>query len=71
MLTVIVASDVLHNIARRMNEPEPTIPEEINRHELQHLIREGNIPVVPQANQIQFLGPQMRHNLIQDYFAGL
>ncbi|XP_023312542.1 putative nuclease HARBI1 [Anoplophora glabripennis] len=71
ILTVIVATAVLHNIARNMGEPEPPVPAEIDAHILQQLVREGQIPVVPMANHQQFLGPQVRRHLIQNYFAAL
>ena len=42
---IIVATTVLHNIARDMNEPEPPIPEEINADELNYLIEAQNVQI--------------------------
>lgn len=70
-LTVIVATGVLYNIARKMREPEPPLPIGIDAHELQVLLQNGNIPVVPPVDQNLFAGPQVRNNLIQNYFANL
>ncbi|KAJ8914229.1 hypothetical protein NQ315_003592 [Exocentrus adspersus] len=70
-LTVIVATGILHNIARKMGELEPSLPEEIDAHVLQQLIRQDYIPVVLQVNAREFLGPQIRRDLINNYFARL
>lgn len=45
-LTVIIATAVLHNIAREMNEDEP--PLDVDAEIIDHLILQGNISVVPQ-----------------------
>ncbi|KAK5648020.1 hypothetical protein RI129_002912 [Pyrocoelia pectoralis] len=50
ILTIIVATTVLHNLAIDMNEPEPPLPEEVNINELHYLIEMGQIPEVPQNN---------------------
>lgn len=46
-LTVIVATGVLHNIARDMNEVEPPIQENMNEEQLNYLIEMANIPEQP------------------------
>lgn len=38
VLAVIVATIVLHNVARDMNEPEPPIPDDLDEEELDYLI---------------------------------
>lgn len=45
VMAVIVATAVLHNIARDMNEPDPPIPDELNLNQLNYLINAGNINV--------------------------
>lgn len=42
---VIIATTVLHNIARQMNEPDPPLPEDIDEQELNYLINTGEINV--------------------------
>ncbi|KAJ8909773.1 hypothetical protein NQ315_014450 [Exocentrus adspersus] len=49
--TVIVATTILHNLAREMNEPEPPAPEDINVEELEYLIEIADIPNIPPANE--------------------
>lgn len=50
-LTVIVATAVLHNIARDMNEPEePPIDIGVDINELNYLIEIGNIADQPNDN---------------------
>lgn len=51
VLTIIVATSVLHNIARKMNEPEPPIPEDINEEELNYLIKTQQIEMDAQDHQ--------------------
>ncbi|KAJ3655790.1 hypothetical protein Zmor_014903 [Zophobas morio] len=46
VLSIIIACAVLHNIARQMGEDEPPLPADINQHELQRLIEDGQIPEV-------------------------
>ncbi|XP_018568585.1 putative nuclease HARBI1 [Anoplophora glabripennis] len=71
ILTIIVATAVLYNIAKKMGEAEPPLPAEVDEHEFQVLLRNGDIPVVPILNPNQLLGPQVRQNLIINYFANL
>ncbi|KAF2891345.1 hypothetical protein ILUMI_14828 [Ignelater luminosus] len=47
MLTVIVSTAVLQNIAFGMNEAEPPVVEGINQEELLNLIDNGQIPDIP------------------------
>ncbi|KAI4455231.1 hypothetical protein MML48_9g00013038 [Holotrichia oblita] len=42
-LTTIIATSVLHNIAREMNEQEPPLPEEVNANEINYLIEMGQM----------------------------
>ncbi|KAJ8915261.1 hypothetical protein NQ315_014768 [Exocentrus adspersus] len=71
-LTTIVATAVLHNIARRQNEREPPPPEYINFEQLQYLIGQGDIQ--PEAghrvNEDRIIHDN-RRNLITNYFANL
>lgn len=60
-MAIIVATTVLHNLARDMNEPEPPLPEDINEDELNYLIQTQQIHVEPQVNG----GPV---NLVQNEF---
>ncbi|KAK9696637.1 DDE superfamily endonuclease [Popillia japonica] len=45
VLTVIVATAVLHYIARGMNEEEPPLAIDIQENEINHVIEEGNVRV--------------------------
>lgn len=66
--TVIIATTVLHNIARNMNEPEPPIPEDIDVNELNYLIETANIDLEGQAgNNIN----NVQNEIVNTYFAGL
>jgi hypothetical protein len=68
ILSIIVATAVLQNIAIQMNEDIPPIPEDINAHELQILINDGQIPTVAEANN-DFLISDTRTNFINNYFS--
>ncbi|XP_031328081.1 putative nuclease HARBI1 [Photinus pyralis] len=68
-LIVIVATAILHNVAQEMGEDEIP-PVEGNPHELNVLIEEGNIPVVP-ADINHVGGNNVRLNFINDYFGRL
>lgn len=70
-LTSIVACGVLYNLARRRGEPEPPLPDDVNEHQLQILLREGNIPVAPNPDNHLLLGHNYRNNLVENYFARL
>ncbi|KAI4455387.1 hypothetical protein MML48_9g00011346 [Holotrichia oblita] len=68
-LTTIIATSVLHNIAREMNEQEPLLPEEVNANEINYLIEMGQMldlnidhGVIHNTTQIA---------LINDYFFNL
>lgn len=72
LLSVIVATAVLHNIAVDMNLEVPPPPENLNIEELNYLIEQGDIPNVPILNE----GANIPHNnyrdiLINNYFANL
>ncbi|KAJ8912371.1 hypothetical protein NQ315_014738 [Exocentrus adspersus] len=71
-LTTIVATAVLHNIARRQNEREPPPPEYINFEQLQYLI--GQDDIQPEAghrvNENRIIHDN-RRNLITNYFENL
>lgn len=67
ILTVIVATGVLHNIAREMGEAEPPLQEEHNRPLLDELIELGNIPEVPLAGGLENLN-NTRNIFINQYF---
>lgn len=61
IMAIIVATTVLHNLARDMNEPEPPLPEDINEDELNYLIQAQQIDLEPQVEG----GPA---NLVQNEF---
>uniref|UniRef100_A0A6P7H1J5 Putative nuclease HARBI1 n=1 Tax=Diabrotica virgifera virgifera TaxID=50390 RepID=A0A6P7H1J5_DIAVI len=42
-MAIIIATAVLHNIARSMNEPEPAVPADLNLQEINYLIQTQNI----------------------------
>ncbi|KAJ8968612.1 hypothetical protein NQ317_011404 [Molorchus minor] len=69
VLQVIVATAVLHNIAKNMNEQEPPLPEDINQEELNYLIGNGNIEDVPNNENVNV--NHFRNQLITDYFSRL
>ncbi|KAJ3665369.1 hypothetical protein Zmor_000866 [Zophobas morio] len=63
---------VLHNIARRMGEVDPPLPEEINNNELQILIEEGQIPGVAKGlGANENIAGQLRRNFINNFFGQL
>lgn len=68
-LAIIVATAVLHNIARDMNEELPPAPGNINEDQFQYLIEMGNIPQVPNAEN-NILNDH-RDNLVNNYFSNL
>lgn len=78
-LSIIVATSVLHNIARNMNEPLPPPPDHINEEMLNYLINQGEVPDVPLAaageRRAGQIGQQIiinyRDELINNYFANL
>jgi hypothetical protein len=71
--TVIVAAAVLHNIALKMGDVEPPpVPEELDEHELNRLIGEGQIPDIQYENNAGVAaGTLARRQFINDYFARL
>lgn len=58
---VIVATTVLHNLARQMNEPEPPPPEDIDQNELNYLINTDNINIDIQNDVINHTQTEMIH----------
>lgn len=71
-MTIIVATAILHNIARKNNELVPPIDDNVNEHELQRLIELGRIPNIPNnPNRLDVAGFQMRRNMIENFFAHL
>lgn len=72
ILTVIIATAVLHNIARRNGEGEPPVDENVDEHILQQRINDGEIPDIPVfQNQPQHTGFHVRRNLIDNFFNNL
>ncbi|CAH1375789.1 unnamed protein product [Tenebrio molitor] len=72
VLPVVIATAVLHNIARANNEDEPGIDgEDVDENELNRLIDDGHIRVQPAHNEIMNNGNAYRRQLILNYFAGL
>lgn len=67
---IIVATAVLHNIARDMNEGPPPAPENVDEEQLQYLLELGNIPYVP-VNENNPVLNNHRQNLINQYFGHL
>lgn len=70
VLQVIVATAVLHNLAKNMNEEEPPLPEDINEEELDYLIIVGDAGDVPDIHQ-NYNVNHFRNQLIREYFARL
>lgn len=68
ILQVIVATAVLYNLAKQMNEAEPPLPEDINQDELNYLIAVGDAGDVPNLNENV---NHVRNQLITQYFARL
>ncbi|XP_031358403.1 putative nuclease HARBI1 [Photinus pyralis] len=68
-LSIIMATSVLHNKALQVGDLNvPNLPDEVNIHELDVQIQNGNIPV-PNMDGIGIVG--FRHELINNYFANL
>ncbi|KAJ3653046.1 hypothetical protein Zmor_018964 [Zophobas morio] len=66
----VLAYGFLHNIARQMGEDEPPLPADINQHELQRLIEDGQIPEVNVIDN-QRRGSEIRRNFITNFFGNL
>lgn len=72
MQTVIVAAAVLHNIAVNMGDVEPPpIPEELDQHQLNVLIENGQIPDINLNNNAVVGGNAARRQFITEYFEQL
>jgi hypothetical protein len=69
-MTIIVATAVLHNLALSMDDVDPPpIPEELNEHELNRLIEDGQIPDVHYvANEPVGAGAQLIKRIYQQLF---
>lgn len=70
VLTIIVATAILHNISRQEGEDEPPADQDLDQHVLQVLIANGEIPPLP-LNQNGQIGFDVRGNLINNYFGRL
>ncbi|KAL1516135.1 hypothetical protein ABEB36_000056 [Hypothenemus hampei] len=67
LLTVIIATTVLHNMAIDMNDNEASlISDELNEHVLQQLIEDGNILDIPNNIPQQAPGDFVRNQLINN-----
>nr|CAI5867887.1 unnamed protein product [Callosobruchus analis] len=66
--TVTVATTVLYNIARCMNEPKPPIPKDIDTDLLNYLIETANIDLERQEENVI---NNIQYEIINTYFAGL
>ncbi|KAK5647826.1 hypothetical protein RI129_003078 [Pyrocoelia pectoralis] len=64
ILPIIVATAVLHNVARLQGEPEPPNENNVNEHELQQAIVNGDIPIGGQENNQH----DDRLHFVQNYF---
>lgn len=69
-MTVIIATAVLHNIARIMNEPDPPLPEEIDRDRLNFLIQMGQANNFP-APEDNIAAEVIRNGIVNNYFGNL
>ncbi|KAJ8914311.1 hypothetical protein NQ315_011298, partial [Exocentrus adspersus] len=67
-LSTIVATAVLHNVARRMHEDEPPPPMGINDEELNYLIDQGEIPNINVHGNVMY---DFRRDLIITHFGDL
>lgn len=67
---IIIATTVLHNIARQMNEPEDVpAPELIDPEHLDYLIETGNIEMPAVRNQLDRVNMVQREMI--NFFGGL
>lgn len=67
-LTVIVATAVLHNIARKMNEPEPPV---LNRDRLNYFIDLGQMDNPAAPPNMQAEGQLVQNDIINNYFGSI
>lgn len=70
-LTIIIATAVLHNIARNLGDNEAPLLDEEEQHILDQLIADGEIPIVPVPPNVQDQNVNLRNNFVMDYFARL
>lgn len=67
VLTVIIATAVVHNICRANNEQEPPYPEDVERFE--QVMRDDDVPNIPPPDNYNLRqGNQIRRELIENYF---
>lgn len=71
VMTCIVATAVLHNIAVAMREELPPLPEDMNIDLLNYLIDQGHVPDIPQNIAIYGPGYNFRDQMIRFYFGNL
>lgn len=73
VLTLIISTCILHNIAIQEGEQEPPAPDNIDMYELNQLIQMGQIPDVPEYNvrNREIAGMEVRNNFVANYFANL
>lgn len=65
VLVIIVATGVMYNICRENNEEEPPDPDVEN---FLHVMREDEVPNIPNNNHNVPQGNQTRRDLIDNYF---
>lgn len=70
IMPIIVATAILHNIARRMGEELPPVPEDMDPHMLEYLIDQENIPEMPADNNNPLL-INHRQQIIENFFNNL
>ncbi|XP_023311855.1 putative nuclease HARBI1 [Anoplophora glabripennis] len=63
--TVIIATTVLHNLAREMNEPEPPVTDDIDAEELNYLIEIADIPNIAQDDNVPII--YIQHMLVNHF----
>ncbi|KAK5647947.1 hypothetical protein RI129_002839 [Pyrocoelia pectoralis] len=73
-LTIVVAAAILHNIAIDMKDDIPPPADNINIQQLNYLIEQGQIPLLPRLlpnNDRRGNGYNFRQDLINNYFGNL
>lgn len=72
VLTIIVATAVLHNLCIETADVDPPpIPEELDEHVLDHLIANGQIPEINIGGEPAGVGLMLRRQFINQYFSHL
>lgn len=67
-MTVTIATSVLHNIARLMNEPEPPV---LNRDRLNYFILLGQMDYPGQLPNVVAAGQVAQNDIVNNYFQNL